>query len=68
MTPMSNIDEFLQNNYRGRMEVTVNYERGQERIKLLEERIIQYMSDLEKNKELKNTYMAQMFNKKNSIK
>ena len=23
-------------------------------------------SDLEKNKELKNTYMAQMFNKKNS--
>ena len=59
-------DEFLQNNYKDKMEVTVNYERGQERIKFLEERITQYMSDLEKEKELKNTYMAQMFNKKNS--
>ena len=59
-------DEFLQKNYSDKMEVTVNYERGQERIKLLEERITQYISDLEKEKELKNTYMSQIFNKKNS--
>ena len=59
-------ENFLHTTYQEKIGLTVNYEKSQEKIGFLEEQLAQYKNQLIMEREIKDTYMMQLFNKKNS--
>lgn len=59
-------ENFLHTTYQEKLGLTVNFEKSQEKINYLEEQLAQYKSQLIMEREIKDTYMMQLFNKKNS--